>query len=76
MDLREARAFAYALTARAMARAGLDNDPGGFLEANLARIDDKMVLMRILNVAAEVAADILFADAVGFFDVFRRLLFT
>jgi hypothetical protein len=64
------------LSARTLARSGLDNNLGGFLEADLARIDDKMVLMRIRNIHAEVAAEILFADAVGFFDVFGRLLFT
>jgi hypothetical protein len=64
------------LSARALARGGIDNNLGGFLEANLARIYDKMVLMRILNIYAEVAAEILFADALGFFDVFGRLLFT
>jgi hypothetical protein len=57
-------------------RGGIDNDLGGFLEANLARIYDKMILMRILNIHAEVATDVLFADTVGFFNVFDSLHFT
>ena len=35
-----------------------------------------MVLMRIRNIHAEVAADILLTNALGFFDVFGGLLFT
>jgi hypothetical protein len=59
-----------------VARACIDDYFGGFLVAHLARVDDKMVFMRIRNIYAEVAADILLADAVGSFDVFGRLLFT
>ena len=68
--------FSQLLSRRALARSSVDNNFGGFLVAHLARVDDKMVLMRIRNIYAEVAADILLTNAVGSFDVFGGLLFT
>jgi hypothetical protein len=41
----------------------------GFLIAEFPRIEDKMVVMRIGDVHAEIAADILLTGAIGFSDV-------
>jgi hypothetical protein len=71
-----AAVFSQLLSRRALARSSVDNNFGGFLVAHLARVDDKMVLMRIRNIFAEVAADILLTNTVGSFDVFGGLLFT
>ena len=59
-----------------MARPCIDDYFGGFLIAEFPRIDDKMVVMRIGDVHAEIAADILLTGAIGFFNVLGRILFT
>ena len=61
---------------RAVARPCIDDYFGGFLIAEFPRIDDKMVVMRIGDVDAEIATDILLTGAICFFNILGRILFT
>ena len=70
------RCFPSYLSRRAVARPRIDDYFGGFLIAEFLRIDDKMIVMRIGDVHAEIAADILLTGAIGFFNVSGRILFT
>ena len=70
------RCFPSYLSRRAVARPRIDDYFGGFLIAEFLRIDDKMIVMRIGDVHAEIAADMLLTGAIGFFNVSGRILFT